>query len=445
MLRYGTQDVNDSGHLEIGGCDALDLAQRYGTPVYVIDESAVRDRCRGYLEAFRSHWPSIDVAYASKAFLVGEMVRLAMAEGLSLDVVSAGELRLALWAGAEASRITFHGNYKTREDIELAVRSRVRSLVVDCMDEIDTIDRQARHNGHVQAVDIRLNLGIDIHTDPKYTTGSPESKFGLSVRTGDAAAAVARILRCDGLRLRGLHFHLGAQVVDTKYHRQALHDLGAFIRAVTVDLSWKPEAVTVGGGMGVNYDGVSTPPTPAEWARDLVPVFAREVAPHCAPDVVFGIEPGRSVIAEGGTTLYTVGPTKTSGARRLVAVDGGLSDNPRPIMYQSVHRVVLASNPELLGVRLHESTVFGRHCETDKLIDDVLLPELPPGEVLAVQCTGAYTHSMFNQHNRFDKPPVVFVRDGRSRLVVRRERFADTILTEIRDTEVNSSDRHGGK
>ncbi|MEV6973147.1 diaminopimelate decarboxylase [Kitasatospora sp. NPDC093806] len=440
MFKYGTQDVNADGHLEIGGCDTLELARRYGTPLYVIDEADVRGRSRAYLEAFRAHWPHIDVAYASKAFLVGEIVRLATAEGLSLDVVSAGELRLALWAGADPSRITFHGNYKTHEDIELAVRSRVRSLVVDCLDEIEAIDRQARREGVVQAVDIRLNLGIDIHTDPKYTTGSLESKFGLAVHTGDAAEAVARILGCAGLRLRGLHFHLGAQVVDTKYHRRALHDLGAFVREVQAGAgrSWRPAAVTVGGGMGVNYDGVTTPPTPAEWARDLIPVFLREVVPLCAPDVVFGVEPGRSLVAEAGTTLYTVGPTKHSGARRLVAVDGGLSDNPRPIMYQSVHHAVLASNPELTGAALHESTVFGRHCETDKLIDEVLLPDLAPGEVLAVQCTGAYTHSMFNQHNRFDKPPVVFVEGGRARLVVRRERFEDTILTEIRETDADA-------
>ncbi|MFC8228559.1 diaminopimelate decarboxylase [Streptomyces sp. NPDC057287] len=437
--------MNSRGHLEIGGCDALELAKTYGTPVYVIDETAVRDRCRSYLRAFRSNWPRVDVAYASKAFLVGEMVRLATEEGLSLDVVSAGELRLALWAGAPPSKITFHGNYKTREDIDLAVRSRVRSLVIDCSDEIDLIDRRARDLGHVQDVDIRLNLGIDIHADPKYTTGSLESKFGLRVRGGDAAAAVAKVLERDNLRLRGLHFHLGAQVLDTKYHRQALHDVGEFIRAVAPVSSWKPESITAGGGMGVNYDGASSPPSPGEWARDLLPVFSEQVAPHCAPDVVFGVEPGRSVIAEAGTTLYTVGPTKRSGTRRLVAVDGGLSDNPRPIMYQSVHNVVLPSNPELRDAELHEVTIFGRHCETDKLIDRVRLPDLPPGEVLAVQCTGAYTHSMFNQHNRFDKPPVVFVSDGRSRLVVRREQFSDTILTEMQSTAAGSSDRHGEK
>ncbi|MFG2996352.1 diaminopimelate decarboxylase [Streptomyces sp. NPDC048340] len=434
--------MNGRGHLEIGGCDALDLAKEYGTPVYVIDESDVRARCRSYVEAFGSEWPFIDVAYASKAFLVGEMVRLAVDEGLSLDVVSAGELRLALWAGAEPSKITFHGNYKTREDIELAVRSRVRSLVVDCIDEVDVIDHYAREHDHVQAVDIRLNLGIDINTDPKYTTGSLESKFGLQTRNGDAAAVIAKILRSGALRLRGLHFHLGAQVLETKYHRQALHDVGEFIRTVGATVPWRPESITIGGGMGVNYDGNSTPPTPAEWARDVASVFARQVAPHCAENVVLGIEPGRSIIAEGGTTLYTVGPTKKSGTRRLVAVDGGLSDNPRPIMYQSVHNVVLASNPELVGARLHESRIFGRHCETDKLIDSVMLPELPPGEVLAVQCTGAYTHSMFNQHNRFDKPPVVFVRDGESRLVVRRETFSETILTEIQGATANSFDKY---
>ncbi|MFD4033008.1 diaminopimelate decarboxylase [Streptomyces sp. NPDC058637] len=437
--------MNSRGHLEIGGCDVLDLAKTYGTPVYVIDESSVRDRCRSYVRAFRSEWPRVDVAYASKAFLVGEMVRLATEEGLSLDVVSAGELRLALWAGASPSKITFHGNYKTREDIELAVGSRVRSLVIDCLDEIDLIDRQAREDGQVQAVDIRLNLGIDIHTDPKYTTGSVESKFGLRIRTGDATAAVARVLERDNLRLRGLHFHLGAQVLDTKFHQQALSELGEFIRAVTAVSSWKPESVTVGGGMGVNYDGMSSPPSPEEWARDLLSVFGEQVAPHCAPDVMFGIEPGRSVIAEAGVTLYTVGPTKRNGAHRLVAVDGGLSDNPRPIMYRSVHNVVLPSNPELRDVELHDVTIFGRHCETDKLIDGVRLPDLSPGEVLAVQCTGAYTHSMFNQHNRFDKPPVVFVRDGGSRLVVRREQFPDTILTEIQSTPAGSSHRDGEK
>ncbi|WP_246183449.1 diaminopimelate decarboxylase [Paenibacillus methanolicus] len=435
LFIYGTQRINQEGHLEIGGCDTVALAKEYGTPLYVIDEEAVRQKCRDYVGSFQAHWDHVDVAYASKAFMIGRMVQLVREEGMSLDVVSEGELRLALWAGAPASRITFHGNYKTADEIKLAVASGVRTLVVDCLEEVQLIELEARSQGKLQAVDVRLNLGINVYSDPKYTTGHLESKFGLTIHDGAAHRAIEAILQSASLMLRGIHFHLGSQIQDVKYHQQALEQLAAFIQDVTGAYGWKPSSITMGGGMGVNYSGHATPPTPRQWADGVMPVFREKVAPLCEEGVVFGIEPGRSVVAEYGTTLYTVGPIKSvpesQDVRAFLSIDGGLSDNPRPIMYEAHHHVLAAACPGSEGNDLKPVRIFGRHCETDMMMERVHLPEVATGDVLAVQCTGAYTYAMSNHYNRFMRPAVVFVREGQSRLAIRRETFEDSIRTEM--------------
>lgn len=246
MFKYGTQTIDERGQLEIGGCNTLGLAKEYGTPLYVIDEAAVRQRCRDYVQSFRAHWNHVDVAYASKAFMIGQMVNLVVEEGMSLDVVSEGELKLALWAGAPASRITFHGNYKTQDEIRLAVASGVRTLVIDCLEEIDAIEQEAQSQGKLQAVDIRVNLAINVYSNPKFTTGHMESKFGLSIFDHTAMRAIAAILQSSSLMLRGLHFHLGSQIQEVKFHQQALERLGAFIQAVTDAHGWKPSSITMG-------------------------------------------------------------------------------------------------------------------------------------------------------------------------------------------------------
>ncbi|WP_127534024.1 diaminopimelate decarboxylase [Paenibacillus kobensis] len=440
MIQYGTQCVNEQGNLEIGGCDTLALAEQYGTPLYVMDEEAIRTRCRDYVRSFHEHWPHIDVAYASKAFMIGQMVRLVNEEGLSLDVVSEGELKLALWAGAPASRITFHGNYKTRNEIKLAVSSGVRTLVIDCLEEIAMIEREASLQGRNQAVDIRVNLGVNVYSNPKFTTGHMESKFGLSIFDGTAIQAIEAALQSSSITLRGFHFHLGSQIQEVKFHQEALDRLSVFIRNVTAIHGWKPSAITMGGGMGVNYSGHATPPAPEEWADGVMPVFKEKIVPLCEEDVIFGIEPGRSVVAEYGTTLYKVGPIKPvpegQDVCAFLSVDGGLSDNPRPIMYDAQHNVLSASRPNADAAELHPVRIFGRHCETDRMMDQAGLPEVATGDILAVQCTGAYTYAMSNNYNRFLRPAVVFVSNGQSRLAVRRETFEDSICTELVNEEV---------
>ncbi len=416
--------------MRIGGCDAIDMARQYGTPLYAYDEAGLRRTCREYLTAFRAAWPRAHVAYACKAFATTAMLRLASEEGLGIDAMSAGELALARRAGVPAADLTFHGVVKTGEELEQAVAGGVGYVVIDSAEEVADLIRVAARLGRRQPVLLRVNPAVAVTTDPRYRTGDRDSKFGLCIADGSARRAAAQALAAEQLRLDGVHFHLGSQLTSAQPYAEAMTAVARLLAEIP---GWRPSRVVVGGGMGVRYgDNGPAVPTPQRWATSIAGAFRQRLASHCADDVILGIEPGRSVVAEHGSTLYTVGTVKPSQERPgviILVTDGGLSDNPRPLMYSAVHDVVAAADPLEAGG--YVADIYGRHCETDLLFAGVRLPRIGRGDILVVRTTGAYTYCMASNYNRFPRAAVVFARDGVSRLVVRRETTADLLATEL--------------
>lgn len=433
----GHEISEDAREVRVGGCDLARLAAEYGTPLYAYDEDGLRSTCRQFLSAFRAQWPQAEVAYACKAFAVGAMVQLALSEGLRLDVASVGELDLAISAGAAGDAITFHGCYKTVTDLEAAVRAKVGHVVIDSLGEIDDLIAVATRLNRTQPVLIRINPEVDIRTDARYRVGGADSKFGLPIGNGSARRAAECVLASPWLRLDGVHFHLGSQIMTAEPYLEAIERTARFVAGLRSRHSWAPRRVVLGGGMGVGYDPGQVVPAPRQWAAVLGGAFRDRLAPLCAAQPVLGIEPGRSVVADHGVIAYTAGVVKRQAAgRTLVVVDGGLSDNPRPLMYSARHQVrnVSAAVRAAVGARplSNEVTtdIYGRHCETDLLFSDVVLPDIRRGDVLAVLTAGAYTHCMASNYNRFYRPAVVFAADGASRLVVRRETSKDLLRCE---------------
>ena len=412
-----TATIRGDGSLEIGGCSIVALAEEFGTPLFVYDEAHMRARCRDSVEAFGEG----RVIYATKAFLCRAMARLAHQEGLLLDVASGGELHVALSAGVPASSCTFHGNNKSLDELRAASTSGVRNIVVDSFDELDRLD--VLHIEGVPRPDVLLRItpGIHAHTHHYVATGQDDSKFGFNLNNGDATRAVDRARVSVSVNLVGLHCHVGSNVFAAGFFARAAEVMAGF--AVPLDL---PELV-LGGGLGVPYVEGEQAPSVVEWA-DAVRNACRAAGVRSAVSV----EPGRAIVAGAAVTVYEVGTIKSiPGVRTYVAVDGGMSDNPRPVLYGSGYesflpRAVAAERP--LRVR-----VVGKHCESgDVLLFDARVPaDLAVGDLLAVPVTGAYGHSMGSNYNKVPRPPVVFVADGRARLVVRRETYDDLLGTDV--------------
>ncbi|HVB45331.1 MAG TPA: diaminopimelate decarboxylase [Streptosporangiaceae bacterium] len=437
--RHGREFSEGAHEVRVGGCDLARLAAEYGTPLYAYDEDGLRDTCRQFLSAFRAQWPQAEVAYACKAFAVGAMIRLALSEGLRLDVASAGELDLATSAGAAGDAITFHGCYKTVADLEAAVRAQVGHVVIDSLGEIDDLIAVTTRLNRTQPVLIRINPEVDVRTDTRYRVGGADSKFGLPVGDESARRAAERVLASPWLRLDGVHFHLGSQIMTAEPYLEAIERTARFVADLRSRHSWAPRRVILGGGMGVGYDPGQVVPTPRQWAAVLGGAFRDRLAPLCAAQPVLGIEPGRAAVADHGVIAYTAGVVKRQAGRpgrTLVVVDGGLSDNPRPLMYSARHQVRNVSAGVRAAVQARPAAdavtadIYGRHCETDLLFSDVVLPDIRRGDVLAVLTAGAYTHCMASNYNRFYRPAVVFAADGASRLVVRRETSKDLLRCE---------------
>jgi diaminopimelate decarboxylase len=408
--------VADGGIL-VGGVALTEIAARYGTPAYVLDEDDVRQRCRRYRDAL----PDAEIAYAGKAFLCRAMARWVDEEGLSLDVCSEGELAVAISVGFPAERIVLHGNAKTPGDLRAAMACGVGRIVVDSAGEIARIAALAQPR---QRVLVRVTPGVDAHSHPAMATGVEDQKFGLSLSSGAAADAVRRILAQPELELAGLHCHLGSQITETEAFEVAARRLVGLMAAVYAEQGVILPELNIGGGYGVPY-------TEDDQDFDLTGFAGRihaAVRGACAslrlpvPRLTF--EPGRAIISRAMVTLYRVISVKQVGLRTFVAVDGGMSDNPRPALYGARYSVRAASRPM---VARQLATVVGRHCEAgDVLATDVALPAgTRPGDLLAVACTGAYNHSMASNYNLVGRPPVVAVRDGAARLLVRRETTSD--------------------
>lgn len=411
--------VGPTGQLLIGGCDTLDLAREFGTPLFVYDEDHLRARCREAAEAFGDH-----AVYASKAFLCKAMARLAHEEGLGLDVATGGELHTCLAAGVPASRLVFHGNNKSPDELRYALSVGIGRIVIDSFDELDRLDALAAEAGAAyQPPDVLLRItpGIKAETHEFIATGHDDSKFGFTVSTGAATAAVERARASRSVNLVGIHAHIGSQVFRVDSFAAAIDVLGRF--ANPLDL---PELV-VGGGLGVAYVEGEEAPTITQWSRIIA-----KAAAEAGISARIGIEPGRSIVASAAVTLYTVGTIKDlPGIRTYVAVDGGMSDNPRPVLYGSGYETFLARS--VAGERHRSARVVGKHCESgDLLVRDAKVPaDIAVGDILGTPVTGAYGHSMGSNYNKVTRPPVVFVRNGDARLVVRRETWDDLLATDV--------------
>jgi diaminopimelate decarboxylase len=420
-MLLGTQCVNDRGHLEIGGCDTVELAERFGTPLYVVDEAFVRDNCRRYVRAFAERYPGEAQAfYAAKAFVVQAMTRLVEQEGLGIDVASAGELYTALTAGVAPERLLLHGNYKSDEELRMALDANIGRIVVDNFFELRRLDKLAGEVGRVQPILLRVAPGIDPHTHRRIRTGQEDSKFGLNVRDGAALEAVQEALSLPHVRVLGIHCHVGSQLLDSKSHEDAIEVMAAFLADIRDRTGQTMEELNIGGGLGARYLPDQRPPTYEEFAETVCGTLLSYLKRYDLAPPRLLQEPGRALVAEAGTTLYTVGPTKRvsitedPGIRYYVSVDGGMSDNPRPQLYDAVYSCMVANRAGQPRDRI--VTIAGKHCETDILIWNTNLGDTDIGDILAVQTTGAYNHAMASNYNRFRRPTVVFVRTARPML-----------------------------
>ncbi len=431
MFLHGTSKINEQGRLEIGGCDTSELKTQYGTPLYIVDEQAVRNRCREYIEAFKASGLKFQVAYASKAFCVMAMCQLAEEEGMSLDVVSDGELYTALQAGFPVQRIHFHGNNKTPEEIEMAIDAEIGCFVVDNVVELHMLQAIAAEKNRKVNILLRLTPGVEAHTHEYISTGQTDSKFGFDIGNGAAFEAVKLAAAQDNIQLIGIHSHIGSQIFEVEGFQMAVARVAEFAAKVKADLGITFKVVNLGGGFGIRYVDGDTPLQVSDYVKAITDAVKTHFAGIDSELPEIWVEPGRSIVGEAGTTLYTVGTSKDiPGVRKYVAVDGGMTDNPRPALYESKYEAILANRAN----EKPEETVSiaGKCCESgDMLIWDLDLPKVNTGDLLAVSCTGAYNYSMASNYNRIRRPAVVFVKDGQSRLVVRRESLQDIISNDV--------------
>jgi diaminopimelate decarboxylase len=411
--------VNEHGHLEVAGCDVVDLAAEFGTPAYIYAEDDMRARARAYRDAFAAHTDNFEVLFASKAFPCTAAYRLFAEEGLSVDVASGGELHMALRAGFDPGRIHMHGNNKSDEEIGLAARAGVGHLILDSFDEIERCERLL---DGPQDVLIRVTPGIKPSTHSYVQTGQLDSKFGFGLEDGLAAQAIERVLGSDVLNLVGLHAHIGSQIFELEPYSLAIRAIGELAG------DWC-RLVNVGGGLGIAYTAEDEPPS----IESYVDVKVRGVAEAFGDDVRILIEPGRSLVGNAGLTAYRVGTVKEiPGVRTYVAVDGGISDNLRPMLYGSRYEALIADRAAAAAEAV--VTVAGMHCESgDVLVRDATLASPAVGDVLVTPATGAYGYAMASNYNGVTRPPVVFCRDGEARVVVRREAYEDLTSRDVDD------------
>jgi diaminopimelate decarboxylase len=414
VLPLGSR-VDARGHLEVGGCDTVELAREFGTPAYVYAEDDLRARARAFVEALRARHDDFDVLFASKAFPCTAAYRLFAAEGVACDVASGGELALALRGGFDPARIYLHGNAKSLAELNEALDAGVGHVVLDSFMDIDRLERVAAERGVRQAVLIRVTPGVAGRTHAKISTGQADSKFGFGL--DDARAAIERLRGSSSLDLRGLHMHIGSQLLSLDAYRPAvaaLATLGDF------------PVYNLGGGLGVAYTAEQQPPS----IEDFVEAQVNAANELLGPGKRLLIEPGRSLVANAGITLYTVETVKRN-VSTWVGVDGGMSDNLRPMLYGSVYEAFLADRADKAGTgeRCH---VAGKHCESgDVIVRDVPLDNPQPGDVLVTPATGAYGHAMASNYNGIPRPPVIFCKDGDARTVVRRETYDDLAARDV--------------
>ncbi len=431
MELKGTMAVNSRGHLEIGGCDTVDLAKEFGTPLYIIDESHVRDICRDYKSTLDKHYGNGMVLYASKAFLTTAMCKIIEQEGLGLDVVSGGELYTAVSAGFPVEKIYMHGNNKTPDELELAIKLGISRIVIDSLYEIELIDSIADKLGKTIDVSIRVKPGIEAHTHHYIQTGQLDSKFGLGINDNQAFNAVERILSKNTMSLKGIHCHIGSQIFEVKPYKMAAEIMTSFMQEIQKRYSHKLTEINFGGGFGIRYIKEDSPLPPIDYV-DYLATCVKESCNKKGMDLPFIlVEPGRSIIGESGITLYTVGTIKEiPGIRKYVSVDGGMTDNPRPALYQAKYSAVIVNKAQEPWKEI--VSIAGKCCESgDMLIWDIKLPKVESGDILAVLATGAYNYSMASNYNKLPIPAVVLVNSGRAEIIVKRQSYEQLIQNDV--------------
>ena len=425
-------NTSEKGHLTIGGCDTVELAKEYGTPLYVLDETTIRNTIRSYVSSFKKFYDGNGMPlYASKALSCKELCRIAKEENIGLDVVSGGEIYTALQAGFPMEKVHFHGNNKTEDEIRFALKSKVGKFVVDNLYELELLNKIAGEMNVKADISFRIKPGVDAHTHNFIRTGQIDSKFGFALETGEAFEAVKEALKLDIVCLKELHCHIGSQIFDIEPFVTAAEIMIDFMAKIKSELGAAISELNLGGGFGIMYTS-DDEPVPYENYMDKVSVAVKaKCAEHGLPVPFIYIEPGRSVVGEAGITLYTVGGKKEiPNVRTYVSIDGGMTDNIRYALYQSAYTVVNASKADKPADEI--VTIAGKCCESGDLVQEhTKVADVQVGDILAVLSTGAYNYSMASNYNRIPRPAIVMVKDGKSRVIVKRESYEDIVRNDV--------------
>jgi diaminopimelate decarboxylase len=421
--------VNDQGYLVIGGCDTVVLAAKFGTPLYIYDELTLRAKCREFKEEFGKHYPDVMVIYASKAYSNGALLRLIKSEGLGLDVVSEGELGIAESVKFPMEKIYFHGNNKSPRELEMALKWHVGRIVVDNFHELEMLDKLTKKLGVKQDILLRMTPGVDPHTHKYTSTGSLDSKFGFPLPLKEEA--VAKALKIRGLNVIGLHFHIGSLIYEYQPYVESIKFVLKFAAEMSKKYGLELREFDIGGGFAVQYTLDKPAPPTSIFAEKIISTIIRECKRYSLELPKLIVEPGREIVAQAGIALYTVGVVKEiPGVRTYSAVDGGMGDNICPPLYGEIMEAVLANRMRARDAG--KVTVCGKFCESgDILIRDIVMPKLTAGDILAVAVNGAYSIPESMNYNAFFKPPVVMVKNGKARLIRRRETLADITRCDI--------------
>lgn len=420
-----TAGVNGKDHLVVGGCDVVDLAAEFGTPLYVFDEVALRSKCAEFKAEFGSRYPDTMVIYACKAFINQALALIFKEEGLGLDVVSAGELAIARSVAFPMEKVYFHGNNKTPDELRLALEWGVGRVVVDNMSELSMLNGLAQEAGRRQDILLRLSPGIDAHTHAYTTTGIIDSKFGLPIVSGQAEEALMQAMAASNLNLVGLHVHLGSPIYDVEPYEEAIRVVLGFAAGMTVKHGFELQEFNVGGGFAIQYTEDTPAPGISVYAEAIVSTLVKVAERLGLPVPRLVVEPGRSIVGRAGLAIYTVGAIKDiPGVRKYVSVDGGMADNIRPALYGATYEAVVAN--KMAETSTERVTISGKFCESgDILIKDVELPALEAGDLVVILAAGAYCLAMASNYNAALKPPIVLVKQGKARLIRRRETYED--------------------
>ncbi len=422
-----TATHNSAGHLEVDGCDVVELVAEFGTPLMIYEEKSIRDQCRRYMAAFKQHTDDFEVIYASKAFSSVAVEQIVLEEGLSIDVSSGGEYYVAKAAGFPAERIFFHGNNKTRAELDYALAGGVGFVVVDSFQELALLEEMVGARGGKQGVLLRITPGVEAHTHSYIETGQVDSKFGFGLGDGVALEAIREAMAAPHLDLVGLHAHIGSQIFQLDGFRKAINILVRLIGQAHAGFGFDCRYLNVGGGLGIRYTEADTPATIGEYAEVKVEGVREEMTAMglAMPRVL--IEPGRSIVGKAGITAYRVGTIKDiPGVRTYVSVDGGMSDNIRPMLYDAEYQGMIANRADAPADSA--VTVSGKHCESsDILIRNAVIAKPEPGDILVMPTTGAYCYAMASNYNGSPRPAVVMVNEGQARVIIEREQYADLV------------------